>query len=129
MVLTSRLFLDMLSYFVNFFERQPVILSVTPTVGRAAIEANDTNSRADVHVLRVVTNNNDGLKTFYVSFRFTIPTGSRPSQFSSIEILQSGTDGLTSLAKLKPTDLTIQTLSTYYRNVEDKFLEIMNGGN
>lgn len=129
MILTSRLFLDMISYFVNFFDRQPGVVSTLPTVGRAATEANDTNSRADVHVLKVVTNTNNGLESFYVSFRFTIPGANRPSQFSSIEILKPNENGLESLAKLKPDNLTVQQLSIYYRQVEDKFLEIMNGGN
>ena len=128
MILTSRMFLDMISYFVNFFERQPAVVSTMPTVGRAATEANDTNSRSDVHVLKVVVNNNDGMKTYYISFRFTIPGINRPSQFSSIEILNSTDDGLIALAKLKPENLSIQNLSTYYRSVEDKFIQILNGG-
>jgi hypothetical protein len=128
MILTSRLFLDMISYFVNFFERQPGIISTVPTVGRASTEPNDTNSRADVHVLKVLMNTNDGFKTYYISFRFTIPSSNRPSQFSSIEILKPNDSGLESLAKLKPNDLTLQNLSSYYRLVEEKFLEILNGG-
>jgi hypothetical protein len=118
----------MISYFVNFFDRQPGVVSTSPTVGRAATEANDTNSRADVHVLKVTINTNNGLESFYVSFRFTIPGANRPAQFSSIEILKPNENGLESLAKLKPDNLNVQQLSTYYRQVEDKFVEIMNGG-
>jgi hypothetical protein len=129
MILSSRQFLDMVNYFVNFFERQPLCISTTPTVGRAATEANDTNSRADVIVLRVVLNNNDGFKTYYVSFRFTIPNANKPSQFSSIEFLTSSDTGLTSLSKIKPEGITVSSLSEYYRQVENKFIEIMNGGN
>lgn len=129
MILTSRLFLDMITYFVNFFERQPGVVSTMPTVGRAPTEANDTNSRADVHVLKVVTNTNNGIENLYVSFRFTIPGANRPAQFSSIEILKPNDNGLQSLAKLKPDNLTVQQLSSYYRQVEDKFIEIMIGGN
>lgn len=134
MLLNTRTFIDMLSYFSSFFERQPNVVGTSVTVGRASTQADDYNSRADVNVFKVMyrtytTNNEALIKTIYISFRFTMPIGNKSSEFSSIEILKPDNSTLVSLAKLKPDATTLPQLSTYFRQVEDKLVEVLNGGN